>query len=728
MADDDQVIEAPEVDESPEPDQSSSGQPPVAAAPMAPPAQPQGPPIQVVAAHPKANLFHNLLNALGGGDQTQYSVDPQTGAMSVTRVPQTSGQLAKGILAGALTGMFAGAGERGPGSEGRSAAAGFAAAQQQRNAVQAQNQAMAKEDFERQQQAKVRQAQIMKANFDAMKSAYAIGKENDEQKDKIVSNHADDLAQWANTGAVKDKDVPSDQLMKKGYDPSKYIAVPDGKVAVFKPDGSRATDENGVPLSQLTYSVIDGTTQAPLTQEKYDKMVKYGLQKQGSSTQIPEGATVSSAVLAQMNHRMDLVDQTQNEIDKAIGPGKVNVVDKIKENPGLLPAIEAYHNDGSSTEIDNQINNLQAKNPQAAGLMRSLVGKDELEGLKEKREDRIAAGKAAATETARINAEEGTPTGKAKAKKESQQLTNEQLEGQIKQLDLAKKKAEAAPANTQHGPLENGIDNTYINSLPSEKQNAVRLIGKGTIPYTAQALRTSVGQNYLEILANAFPGDATHPGFDASRFPIYEKTRMGFTSGKEAQGTRAFSTAMEHLKEANDNISALSTIGGLKDLTQIGAFGSSARQQANRLNVAKDAVGEELAKAYKAGVADKNEVEGWKDKLNTNVPSKLKDNIQEVARLLKGQFDSLQSQWDNGSPPGMVSPLNNLISPQAQKAYKGIIGQDIGYGTSAGSAQNPPAAPQSHTFSLSAWQKANPTGDANAAKAAAQAQGYQVTN
>jgi hypothetical protein len=34
--------------------------------------------------------------------------------------------------------------------------------------------------------------------------------------------------------------------------------------------------------------------------------------------------------------------------------------------------------------------------------------------------------------------------------------------------------------------------------------------------------------------------------------------------------------------------------------------------------------------------------------------------------------------------------------------------------------------PQTHTFSLSAWQKANPKGDVNAAKTAAQAAGYQV--
>jgi hypothetical protein len=41
---------------------------------------------------------------------------------------------------------------------------------------------------------------------------------------------------------------------------------------------------------------------------------------------------------------------------------------------------------------------------------------------------------------------------------------------------------------------------------------------------------------------------------------------------------------------------------------------------------------------------------------------------------------------------------------------------------------SPAAAPtpQTHQFSLGAWRAANPKGDPNAAKAAAQQQGYQV--
>jgi hypothetical protein len=47
----------------------------------------------------------------------------------------------------------------------------------------------------------------------------------------------------------------------------------------------------------------------------------------------------------------------------------------------------------------------------------------------------------------------------------------------------------------------------------------------------------------------------------------------------------------------------------------------------------------------------------------------------------------------------------------------GVIGNDA----------PPTTAPTTHAFSLSAWQRANPKGDPNAARSAAQQQGYQVT-
>ena len=109
---------------------------------------------------------------------------------------------------------------------------------------------------------------------------------------------------------------------------------------------------------------MDGTTQTPLSQEKYDQFAKYGLMQAKQGFNLPEGATISSASLALMNHKLDLIQQTQRELDEvhdATGGEKVDLAAQIKKNPQMLSAIEKFHNDGASTEPDNQINNLQGK-------------------------------------------------------------------------------------------------------------------------------------------------------------------------------------------------------------------------------------------------------------------------------------------------------------------------------------------------------------------------------
>jgi hypothetical protein len=650
---------------------------------------PQQPPIQVVAAHPKASLFHGLLNALGGGDKTQYSVDPQTGSMSVTRVPQTAGQLSKSIIAGALTGLFAGAGERGPGSEGRSAAAGFQAVQQQRQMQQAQAQQNATQDYERQEQTKVRKAQILKANYDAMKSAYALGKEDDEQKDKIVSNHADDLAQWENTGAIKDKNIPSDQLLKKGYDPSKYIAVPDGKVSAFKPDGSRATDSNGVPLSQLTYSVIDGTTQVPLNQDKYNKMIQYGLQKPGASKNIPEGATISSAVLAQMNHRMDLIDQTQHEIDTAIGPGKVNIIDKIKENPGYLQAIEAFHNDGSSTEVDNQINNLQAQNPKAAGLMRSLVGKDNLESLKEKREARAKAEATKQETEQRLAAEHATPEGQ-------QKLKNEQLTQIEKQLQIQKLQKEGGIDLSKINTTAEGLEGTNFNPQdPNYRVNqgiiqqiqaqdpglaaSVRAIGEGREIMTPQAQRTKDGQSVMKAVNLAYPD------YNAAKVESYHKGRQVGTSGTLGNKVNSFATAMDHLQRYYDNINNISATAGVGSIAAV-----LGNESAKALQTDRTALASEIASAYKGGVPSKEEIDKWEKSLSGGTAMAAKNGAVETAKLLHGKFSEYSNQYRNMIPGGLKDDNFQLMSNTAANAYEHVTGQKIGNTQPFTQGQNTP--------------------------------------
>jgi hypothetical protein len=93
----------------------------------------------------------------------------------------------------------------------------------------------------------------------------------------------------------------------------------------------------------------------------------------------------------------------------------------------------------------------------------------------------------------------------------------------------------------------------------------------------------------------------------------------------------------------------------------------------------------------------------------------------------------------SGDPwtPQMVQDIKAFGDAQGQSAREtlnsgidnvnSLYNTNIGQGLKQQQARGPQGAtPQTHSFSLGAWQRANPRGDVNAARQAAIAQGYQV--
>jgi hypothetical protein len=358
--------------------------PPVTSSPGHPVISGTGDPLANHPAVKHASVLHKVAETLAGGPKTITTFDPNTGQRIETKQPLTNKQILMGALANIL------------GTLGN-AAEGFSAGMQHRaprpaqplptQAADQQQAQQADQDFEKQQNMRVRQAKVMTANLEAMRLSYAMRHEEDSALDQVIANHKDDLDNWTKSGAVEASNIPSSELLSKGYDRSKYTPIADGRVPVFdKNTGQRVVNKDGVPVSELSYSVVDATTQAPLTQEKYDQLARYGLMQTKEGFKLPEGATISSAQLALLNNKLGLIQQTQRELDEvhdAVGAPKVDLASEIKKNKGVLSALEAFHN-GSATE-DNpgqQIaamaagNNRKAKN--AVGIITNLFGTDNL--------------------------------------------------------------------------------------------------------------------------------------------------------------------------------------------------------------------------------------------------------------------------------------------------------------------------------------------------------------
>lgn len=596
-------------------------QPPVQQAPPPPP--------DPLANHPavqQASVIRRIGETIAGGPRVKTTVDPQTGTITREKEPLSSHQILTGALANILGGIGQVSSNLSNRMAGRSPNAIQPLPTQQAQQKQAQQ---SQQDFEQEQQAKLQKAKILNANMEAMRTAYAIGKEDDEAKDSVVTNHADDLEEWNKSGAVEASQVPSDELLKKGFDKSKYVAVPDGKVPVFNADGKRATNEAGVPLSQLTYSVVDGTTQTPLSQDKYDQLAKYGLMQAKQGFNLPEGATISSASLALMNHKMDLIQQTQRELDEVTGGDKVDLAAQIKKNPQMLSAIEKFHNDAASTQPDRQIDTMQRLHPQAAGMMRELFGNDNLEKFKQARVDKDAADKVAATTSARVNAEAATPEGQ-------QKLKNEQLTGQKDQLEIEKLKNDSK--NFDAGDISLTGD-AYLKSLPEGSQSLVRELGTGKIGLNRLDYLVTRKPEVLEAVSRAYPD------FDSTKVQNYINTSKDFTSGKTSAELVAGGTALKHLSELKELNTIESRIPGTADYQRF----------QNKLQT----VSPELARFY--GNTTEGGIASYEKTLGSFANRDAA--IQTQAQSMGDRLDSYEQKWKNAAPSAAYqAPLPNIDS------------------------------------------------------------------
>jgi hypothetical protein len=352
----------------------------------------------------QAGVMRRIGETIAGGPRVKTTIDPNTGTVTREQVPLSN----KDIITGALANILGGISQVSGGALAARQHRAPPAPQPLPTQVAQQKQAQQSQaDFEQEQQAKLQKAKILEANMTALKTGYGLGQEEDAAKDSYIKTHEDELKENQDSGNVQDSNIPGSQIPKKGYDLKDVVFIPDGRVPVYK-DGERVM-KNGVPVSEITYSVVKGNVQTPLSQGDYDKFVKYGLMKPtgpsaGGSFKVPEGSTLSQASLNKMNHQVALVDQTQRELQK-VNPD-IDLVDAIKQDPkGVLDAIGKFHNDATSADPIDQLAAIRRAHPNAAATIEGLIGSDNIDKLKDKKAADLAEAKEAGVTRGRLSAE-----------------------------------------------------------------------------------------------------------------------------------------------------------------------------------------------------------------------------------------------------------------------------------------------------------------------------------
>lgn len=230
----------------------------------------------------------------------------------------------------------------------------------------------------------------------------------------------------------------------------------------------------------------------------------------------------------------------------------------------------------------------------------------------------------------------------------------------------------------------------FIKTLPDPAvQNMTRAMLRGDAPYPNITSRTpSVVKQALEAAQQA------DPTYSAATAPVRKATKIAFATGPEARNVNALNTLINHLGEMQDNDKNLPSHSiDLLNAAQnaiVPHLSDEANSALNNYNIDKTGVGSEAAKAYKGvGAVSLEEQKDWQKNLSANNgPETRAQARQEIARLVAGKINALESQWSTAFP----NEPKTFISEKAKKALV-KLGVNVDDFTAAPDTAAPPAAP-----------------------------------
>lgn len=244
----------------------------------------------------------------------------------------------------------------------------------------------------------------------------------------------------------------------------------------------------------------------------------------------------------------------------------------------------------------------------------------------------------------------------------------------------------------------------FLKTLSPERASQIKALAEGRMALpSGYALRSPVGQALLSDVAQY------DPTFDVANAPSRTAARKAFTSGKQGQNITSFNTAIGHLGTLAEAAEELHNTGSIPLLsTTYNAAkntmsAGSGNPEVTNFNVAKQAVVDELERAFKGTGGNVHEIKQWEDTLNSSrSPAQLRGAIKQAADLLRSRIGAQRDSY-NAAMGTTDQPLP-MLNQHASEALDHFESKDYlthGYGAvavpDAGSdgGGSPPTSPAS---------------------------------
>ena len=164
---------------------------------------------------------------------------------------------------------------------------------------------------------------------------------------------------------------------------------------------------------------------------------------------------------------------------------------------------------------------------------------------------------------------------------------------------------------------------------------------------------------------------SVYPDFDQSTAPARFKTRIGFTSGKEAQNIRSLNTATEHLNEFVNIIPELDN----KKMKRYNTFANMLKSESGDPSIAKAkmiqaALSGELATLFKNSSGTDQEIANIKSALDlADSKEALYAVSKQAVNLMKGRMYAFEDQWRSSFGENSVAPV---MSKRSKKVFESL--------------------------------------------------------
>lgn len=646
------------------------------------------PPPAVQQAIQQGGWTHQVLKALAGGDQTQTTIDPNTGKVQRSVVPMSNARLGMSVALAALTGAFNGLAQKGPGAEGRSAAQGFDLALQQKQQQQ-------KEQDEEASKTYARQAAIAQTNLTQHETAQRMGMLDYDFHQKIVAGNQPSIAALDAAGAVQDRGVREQDLLSK-YHITKDMAIVDGTVArMDSTTGEQATDKYGQKLWDNTYTVVDPSKKIALSPEMAQNLADHHVagyfttvdgkavpkQMQGSA---PLKASLYLNGVAQSN----AIDTTEAQLGQQFArlgdEGKVEgkqfaasltkALDKNQISPKDLTTFSKY----ASMPFDQALDQMRKDkvDPQTIGNISSLVPADVQKAMAKQRLDQENQDNAVRKATAaHVEAQASLPDKlreeEMKKKIDSRFAATNAYNEEAGRIQAKNKFGEGGGA-VNHEMVNNpklatialdpndhpvnGVRQGYLSQLKGVDPALaaeVQAVGEGRLVQSKYGLAKGDGQRLAGIVAQAYPG------YDQAKGEAYGKLRDNFTAGPQAVMSTNGRTTLQHMARLYDTAGQLEA-GNPLSITHSDFVSDSGRAI------------DEMNSAYTKGVLHKDDRAKLEDNATSIRPEKRQEFAKEGLRLLGDKIGQVQTQWGYGKPSNAVSDFP-LLDQDSIDAYNHVL-------------------------------------------------------